>query len=144
MKKMRSIVLLLFVLLLVPACATKSLYSAKVPGATLDNLKTFYVVWQDKDNRDLHKLIMAELNRLGYKANAGFRKDIPDDVDAVITYKAQWMWDITLYLLKLNIQIKNPETNFPLVKGESFRTSLVRESPEVMIKEVLETIFKNN
>jgi hypothetical protein len=40
-------------------------------------------------------------------------------------------------------QVRNPDTNYLLASRKTFRTSLVRESPEVMVDEVLNKIFTN-
>lgn len=54
------------------------------------------------------------------------------------------MWDITMYLLKLDIQITDAKTGAILAKGEAVHTSLARKSPEYMAREILDDIFKAN
>ena len=51
------------------------------------------------------------------------------------------MWDITMYMLELNIEIRHPRTDYVLATGRSFRTSLARKSPEEMVEEVIGEIF---
>jgi hypothetical protein len=50
------------------------------------------------------------------------------------------MWDITMYMLELTINFRDPKNNFPLASGNSFHTSLTRKSPEEMVDEVLNNI----
>jgi hypothetical protein len=78
---------------------------------------------------------------MGYQTTTGLETDVPQGVDATITYQDRWMWDITMYMLKLNVQIKDHKTGFLLAEGESYRPSLQRKSPEEMAKEVLESLF---
>jgi hypothetical protein len=63
-------------------------------------------------------------------------------VDALVTYKDKWMWDITMYMLELTITIRDPQNDYPLATGNSFHTSLTRKSPTEMVDEVVENIFK--
>ena len=65
----------------------------------------------------------------------------PAAVDAVVTYRDKWMWDITMYMIELSITLRNPENDYPLAVGNSYHTSLTRLSPEEMVKEVLANIF---
>jgi hypothetical protein len=52
------------------------------------------------------------------------------------------MWDITMYMLELNVEIRDPRTDYILATGKSSRTSLARKSPEEMVEEVIGEIFK--
>ena len=80
---------------------------------------------------------------MGYPASAGEKDEIPEDVDTLITYRDNWRWDITNYMIKINIQFKDGKSRELIVSGESYRTSLARKSPEEMIKETLTEILKN-
>jgi hypothetical protein len=50
------------------------------------------------------------------------------------------MWDITMYMIELTIDFRDPKTSFPLATGTSMHTSLTRKSPEEMVEEVLTNI----
>jgi len=141
MRSLRKNILLLLLLFLTTSCAVVDIYSVKVPGSDLDEVNTFYVIRHDKDTRNLDITIAEELNKLGFNATSGFIDEKPDNVDAVVTYHDRWIWDLSLYLLQLEIQIRDSETNFPLIKGESFRTSMARKSPAVMAQEIFESMF---
>jgi hypothetical protein len=52
------------------------------------------------------------------------------------------MWDITLYLLELDIKLRDPKTGFPMAVGNSFHTSMTRKAPNEMVDEVLDNVFK--
>ena len=63
------------------------------------------------------------------------------DVDAVVTYSDRWMWDFTMYMLSLDITLRDGRTGFPMAVGQSMHASLTRKSPEEMVREVLGNIF---
>ena len=80
---------------------------------------------------------------MGFQADSGPGSEIPNDVDAIVTYEDRWFWDLSNYMLQLNIEIRNPKTNYPLAIGESIRTSMARKNPDEMAREVLESIFQS-
>jgi len=126
---------------LVSGCATRSTATV-TPGTDMAVLKKFYVVQAPKDKRGTENLIRDNLRKRGFTAAAG-----PElssyEADAVITYVDRWMWDITMYMVELTVAVRNPANNFPLASGNAFYTSLVRKTPEEMVDEVLNNIFKS-
>jgi hypothetical protein len=126
--------------LLLGACATVE--SAKAPDADLKSLKSFYVVRVPEDERGVEKLIAARLGALGYSATSGDAAQPPQHVDAIVTYVDRWMWDITMYLIKLDIQIHDGSSGAVIARAQAMRPSLQRKSPEGMVQEVLGEIFK--
>ena len=142
---MRKFVIFVYLIiaLLLSGCAT-NLSSRLAPGVTIDDeLGKTFVVRFEPDKRKLNTIIADQLSLMGYPAIAGEEDEIPEDVDTLVTYKDYWKWDITNYMIKIIIQIRNGKSRGLIVSGESYRTSLVRKSPEKMIKETLEEIFKN-
>ena len=65
----------------------------------------------------------------------------PAATDISVTYIDKWMWDITMYMVELTIDFRDPKTNFPLATGNSLHTSLTRKSPDAMVDEVLNNIL---
>ena len=126
--------------LLVSGCAT--MQSSKAPGADLGALKTFYVQRLPPDTRGIEKLIAERLKMMGYYATTGDTAAPAEPVDAVVTYQDKWMWDLTMYMIKLDIQIRDGKSGLMLASGESIRPSLQRKSPEGMVEEVLQNTFK--
>jgi hypothetical protein len=141
MKTIIRFLQLTIIVVLISGCAT-SLVSDVDPQTDLSSLQSFYVVNQPADKRSIESMIASELNSMGKKDTAGSDPKPPEQVDAVVTYVDKWMWDITMYLIELRIDIRDPETNYKLATGHSYRTSLARKSPEEMVKEVLGEIFK--
>lgn len=129
--------------LLFASCA-QHVKSSKAPGANLANMKAFYVQKHAEDGRGIESVIAGQLNAKGFKATSGAGTKPPANADAQVTYVDHWMWDITMYLLKLDIQITDAKTGAILAKGEAMHTSLARKSPEYMAREILDDIFKAN
>lgn len=112
-----------------------------LPGNDLSTIKKVYVVHLANDGRNVNRLIADELVSRGITATTGEAGQVPADVDAVITYQDKWMWDMTMYMIQLDIQFRKPVCEVPMATGSSMRTSLARKSPENMVKEVLDQIF---
>ena len=64
------------------------------------------------------------------------------EVDGVVTYQDRWMWDITMYMIRLNVQVRDGKSGAILANAEAMRPSLQRKSPEGMVEEVLGALFK--
>jgi hypothetical protein len=126
--------------LLLPACA--SLESAKAPDANIKGLKSFYVAQEAGDDHAIDKLIAGRLTGLGYSASCGEAPQPASRVDAIITYQDRWMWDITMYMIKLDVQLHDGESGAVIARAQSMRPSLQRKSPEAMVQEVLGEILK--
>jgi hypothetical protein len=123
-------------------CAVNRATANVEPGADIGRVKSFYVVKTQGDERAIDKLITDNLQKRGFTVSGGPQPSAtPRGVDAVVTYNDKWMWDITMYMLELTIQFRNPSNNFPMATGNSFHTSLTRKSPPEMVDEVLTNIF---
>jgi hypothetical protein len=115
--------------------------TANVDGsAHLEALKSVYVRRGEKDHRGIEKLIAQNLRQRGMTVTTG-DGPAPAGADATVTYVDKWMWDITMYMLELTVQVREPKTDYPLASGNSRHTSLTRKSPQEMVDEVLGNIF---
>jgi hypothetical protein len=143
MQKLKLLALVVFsvTLLGLTGCSSKK-NATLMPGANLGVIKNYYVVHYSSDNSKVNELIRDNLIARGYQATTGDAHATPADVDAVLTYQDKWMWDITMYMLQLDMQIRNPKTDIPLATGMAMHTSLCRRSPKEMVQEVLDEIHK--
>jgi hypothetical protein len=132
--------LVLAAALLLGGCASMS--SNVSPGADLSTVKKIYVVRLAPDERSINKLIADQLSMMGYQATTGEVSSTPADVDAVVTYQDKWMWDITMYMIELNVQLREPKTDIALATAKSYRPSLQRKTPAGMVEEVLNQLFQ--
>ena len=131
---------IVLITLLLTACASSN--SARAPDADLHRLKTMYVARLPADERGIEKLIANRLTVLGYQCTSGDAQTPAAPVDAIVTYQDRWMWDITMYMIKLDVQIHDGKTGAILANGEVMRPSLQRKSPEGMVEETLGVVFK--
>ena len=103
MKKMLTLVIPAAILM--SSCA--SISTTKAPSASLTNLNTFYVQKLPADERGIERVISDQLNLLGYKSTYGKMATPSNPVDAIVTYRDKWMWDLTMYMLQLNLEIRD-------------------------------------
>ena len=120
-------------------CATVTSYRA--PKVELDELGSMYVVHFDPDKRHLERIIADDLRTRGYSAKSGEEVDIPAGTNTVVTYVDHWYWDITNYMLDIEIVFREADSQKKIASGKSYRPSLQRSSPEKMIKETLNEIL---
>jgi hypothetical protein len=113
----------------------------RAPGANLDEMHTFYVRKHPSDSHGLEQVISDELNAMGYSSTSGPGERPTVSADVIVSYEDKWMWDITMYMLQIDIELRDPETEAILVTGQSYRTSMVRKSKETMVKETLCEMF---
>lgn len=121
-------------------CAVNRSSAALAPGTDLAAVKTAYVVRHAKDDYNINEIIKAKLEGKGYVVTTGPELLAPYVTDMAVTYVDSWVWDITMYMLELTVDFRNPKTNFPMASGNSMHTSLTRKSPEEMVDEVLSNI----
>jgi hypothetical protein len=134
-----KLIIYLFLAAILVGCVN-SAHQAKSSSVNLSNIKKIYVEKFPSDGRGIEKIIANELNSMGYEAVVGEIQ--PDDIDAFITYRDKWRWDITMYMLSISIKMRDPETGFPLAIGNSLHTSLTRKSPKELVREVLRNMLK--
>ena len=121
-------------------CAINRATANVDPSANLSTIKTIHVVQAPEDGRKINDVIATRLTQMGFVASTGLSKR--NDVDANMTYVDRWMWDITMYMLELTIVLRDPSTDFALATGNSYHTSLTRQSPQEMVQEVTSNMFK--
>jgi hypothetical protein len=140
MKRILAVLSSVVLLTLGSGCAVNRATATVEDPTALNKLKTMHVSKLAADERGIEVLIADKLRSRGYSVTSGSEK--PGNIDALVTYKDKWMWDITMYMLELTITIRDPENDFPFATGNSFHTSLTRKSPTEMVDEVIENIFK--
>jgi hypothetical protein len=141
MRQISKLFFTLAVAVLFSACAPFLVEKKIVGDPDFSDARTFYVVHNPDDTSALDEVIQAELIKMGFTASIGDKSEIPSDIDILVTYEFHWFWDITNYLLQFEIELRDPQTYFPLAKGNSWRASLARKTPDEMAKEILEPIF---
>jgi len=110
------------------------------PSTNLSNLKTMYVQHYESDNSGVNEEIAQHLRAKGVVVTTGSGAP-PAGIDALVTYEDHWRWDITMYMLKLNVTIRDPHTEYVLASGDSLHSSLTRKSQTEMVTEVIDNIY---
>ena len=114
------------------------------PGTDINDYQTFYVEHLPADGRGINEVISEEMIKLGLKATTGEKSGTPSDVDAILTYEDRWMWDITMYMLSLTLNVRDATTNVLIATGQTTYTSLIRKEPSYMAREILKGIFRKD
>ena len=138
---MLKVFLALFVMSFAAGCVNVATATVD-PAVDLSRVKTAYVVKLPKDERGVNRLIADKLKDKGVSATTGADPKPSNAVDAIVTYADRWHWDITMYMLELTITVRDPRNEVPMATGRSLHTSLTRKSPEEMVAEVLDSIYK--
>lgn len=139
-KKIATVAALICATSMMTGCAVNRSSANLAPGTDLAAIKTAYVVKHDKDDRKINEIIKTKLESKGYLVTTGPELPTPYTTDMSVTYVDKWMWDITMYMLELTVNFRDPKSNFPIATGNSFHTSLTRKSPDEMVEEVINNI----
>jgi hypothetical protein len=126
----------------VAGCAINREGASVSPDIDLSRLTRYYVVRFAPDERGIQEVIAAALRTRGLQATAGSEDGAPKDAQVIVTYQDKWTWDLTMYMIELKVDFREPETGRLLAMGKSRHTSLSRRTPEEMASEVLANIFK--
>ena len=121
-------------------CATNRESASVAADVDFTKLNSIYVIRSEPDDHGVYITIAEQLRKLGYTVSTGPEAKVPAQADAVLSYQAQWQWDLTMYLLDLRITLRNPTTNALLGTASSYHTSMTRKSTEEMVAEALSNL----
>ncbi len=126
------------------SCASE-LTAKAVPDANLSKDLTYFVLHHEEDNSAVNVDICEELNATGRKTTTGDAADMPEEFDVLVTYSDSWMWDITMYMLSLDIVMRDASTEEQIATGHSMATSMIREDQQwharAVIKEIIKEVY---
>lgn len=101
----------------------------------------YFVERHAQDERSLDRTIAAQLTKRGVAATSGTSAERPADCDVLVTYEDRWQWDMSMYLLSMRIDLRDPQTNALLATGNSMQTSLARKPAEEVIARIVGAFF---
>ncbi len=111
------------------------------PGVDLKSFKSVYVI-DDKDDSTTAPLVADRLRAQGYVVRTGLAENMPADTQCLVKIQEQWFWDLTTYLLQLQIELRNPQTQASYAYGTVRRVQPRGRRPaEIMSTEVVNAIF---
>jgi hypothetical protein len=109
------------------------------PGVDLRGVRTYYVVKTEETK--VTTAIEAELRGRGFTASSGPETAVPASADCKVLATDKWVWDMTMYPLEVKVEMVDARTGKLMASGRSYRTSMVRKSPQEMVKEIFDKIF---
>jgi uncharacterized lipoprotein YajG len=139
-RRFLSLATILLACFLATGCAVNRATATSDPTMKWETIKSVHVKKLDADERGIQQLLAAKLKARGFSVTVDPEPN--PQADALVTYVDKWMWDITMYMLELTVQIRDPRSNFALASGNSYHTSLTRKSPTEMVNEVIDNILK--
>lgn len=114
----------------------------RAPNFNPQQISPAHVVKLEADNRGVEQKIAANLTGRGVKTTVGSKEAMPASARTYVTYHDKWHWDMTMYMLQLNIKVYDARSNQLLASAMSERTSMVRKTEEGMVQEVLNMIYR--
>lgn len=132
---------LMFVLLLVLAAAGCAQITREGHG-DLSRFHRIYVEQRLNDNIGAHRMIVSELQSLGYAASSGWMTELPDDAQLVVTYDVRETWDFRPYVIELNASVRPArDYNRVVATARYFRPGVTSKKTEEMVHELIAKLF---
>jgi hypothetical protein len=138
---MKKLLLSVACVLLFAACSSLSMQ--KQAGANITHFKKIYVEHRLADGRGVDQLIVQELQRLGYDASSGPLTMTPEDAGAILTYVDEWNWDFTLYMIDLDVQVRDAHTGQVLATAHFDHPAMSGKSPVGMVRAAIDPLFEH-
>jgi hypothetical protein len=130
----------LVITLLLAGCSTLSMQ--KQAGVDLTHFKKIYVEHRLADGRGVDQLIVQELQRFGYDASCGPLTMTPPDTEVVLTYDDEWNWDFTLYMISLDLQVRDARSGQVLATAHYDHPAMRGKSPAGMVQAAIDLLFE--
>jgi hypothetical protein len=137
---MKGLSLLACAVLVLAGCSTVQINKSR--GADLTRHRSVWVESRLNDSNSLDTRIVNELKGLGYETSAGPRTMMPEATELVVTYDARWEWDFHHYLIELSLSVHPANSSEVLARAYYFHPGLTRKTPEAMIHELIEPLFR--
>ena len=122
----------------VTGCSQK-LSGGPEAGVDIARYRVYHVVQNEK--ADVATALQQDLYARGNTVTYGPEANTPPAAEAKVMYHDKWMWDMTMYLIEVKIEMVDARSGALLASGRSYRTSLARKPVDVMVKEVMDRIF---
>lgn len=135
-------ILLIAACLLSAGCAT-NIERFQMPDTDLTQVRKVYVATPDDERTatELHSLVKANLEDRGYEVAERTESTTFAQGEYIFDYSADWHWDITWYLLDLRVAIYNPVDATLIAQAQSYQTSVVRRSNEIVVDRAIASLF---
>ena len=138
---MRSFAAIAILACLLTGCASTTVFRSR----TADFSK-YHHLWVEQDMADDHRIdlmIANELRAIGYEVDTGPLTMMPiRGIDAIVSYSDEWTWDFKTYMIDIEITLQEPKSPHVVARGRYFRPGFIGKSPEKMVHEVVQMVFK--
>jgi hypothetical protein len=131
-------VALLLVFVIAGGCSHQ-IQAAPEAGVDIGRFTTYHVVAPEPG--EVVTAIKNDLTGRGFSVTTGPESATPSNAQCKVIAHDKWMWDITMYLLEVKMEMVDARTGALLASGRCYRTSTVRKSPKVMVKEITDKIY---
>lgn len=82
-------------------------------GRNVASIRRFFVVSNLNDNHALDRQIAAVIKARGFEAESGPLTMMPDDTQAILTFRDHWTWDFGDHLVYLQVSIRDRRSEQP-------------------------------
>ncbi len=125
-----------------PPCASRAvLRSLRITCRAIPCGRRNPSMWTTRGKKDLDVVVVEELRSRGYQAVSAKSGAPVEKYDAVITCYDRWCWDITPYLMELQLKVVDPKTQSLVACGESYRPTFQRARPSTVVKQTLQAML---
>ncbi len=131
----------LFFIVGLSGCELARVESRIAPGQKLPPASAkYYIEHLAGEDWGYDKMITEEFRSAGKKATYGALGMAPKG-DYIVTYYDRWYWDMSPYLLELDLRILDPKDRTQIAWAKVRRTSMVRAEPRMMAREAIAALF---
>ena len=136
----------LVTVLLLTGCSHKH-YGVTYPNHDINDLGKVFVECQTYEKMQFPLVcgdITDEIALLGYDVSKGKKEEITDETKVLVSYVDNWYWDMSMYMIRLEMKVREKATNELIAESVVERTSLIRKNTKEMAREVLsEMVFQS-
>ena len=108
----------------------------------LGRFRRVFVEQRQNDNIGAHRMMVAELQALGYEADSGWLTMMPEATDLVVTYDVRETWDFRPYVIELNASVRPArDYNRVVATARYFRPGVTNKPAGAMVHELMRRLF---
>jgi len=140
---MKSVALkTLFAFIALAALAGCSTYTANVkPDATLSKYQRIWVKSNMDDNHGIGKFISDALRARGIETGVGPMTMMPLNMQAVVTYRDNWTWDLKDHMNSLVISLQDNKIDFPIATARYDGPVSLIITPNEVVEKLVAKLF---
>jgi len=132
-------VLLSSLAIVIAGCSS---YSASVkPSASLAKYQRVWVKTNMDDNHGIAQFICNALRARGIETGAGPLTMMPDNMQAVISYRDDWTWDFKDHMTGLVLSLQDNNIDFPIATARYSGPASLTDTPDDVATKLVTKLF---